>query len=225
MAAPTGHPHTWEELLSAEQLIQKRFPQAVLVGGTAAALHVAHRISLDGDHVLADLKTNYEHILRDLEAISGWETARLRPPVLVLGNLHGIETGLRQLRRSRPLETTTLQGLIVPTLAEMLRIKVFLCCARNATRDYLDAAALWAHASEADRHALLRLDELYPQATAGASITLQACEQLALPKPFDLAQTDLKSYKQLSEQWSDWRTVLSVCQEISLTMSDWKMRS
>lgn len=224
MVAPIDHPHTWEELLSAEQLIQQRFPQAILVGGTAAALHVAHRISLDGDHVLPDLKTNYEQILKDLEAISGWETSRLRPPVLVLGNLHGIETGLRQLRRSSPLETTTLQGLIVPTLAEMLRIKVFLCCTRNATRDYLDTAALWSHASETDRRALLKLDELYPQATLSTSISQQACEQLALPKPFDLAQTDLKVYKQLAEPWNNWNTVVSVCQEISVALSNWKMQ-
>lgn len=223
MVVPIDHPRTWEELLSAEQLIQQRFPQAVLVGGTAAALHVAHRISLDGDHVLPDLKTNYEQILKDLEAISGWETARLRPPVLVLGNLHGIETGLRQLRRSSPLETTTLQGLIVPTLAEMLRIKVFLCCSRNATRDYLDAAALWAHASEIDRRGLLRLDELYPQGSTAIAISQQACEQLALVKPFDLAKTDLKAYKQLAEPWSNWDTVVLICQEISVVLSNWKM--
>ncbi len=45
----------WEQLLAAERHLQTLLPDAVLVGGTAAALHAGHRVSLDGDHVLADL--------------------------------------------------------------------------------------------------------------------------------------------------------------------------
>ncbi len=42
----------WERLLAAERHLQSLVPGAVLVGGTAAALHAGHRKSLDGDHVL-----------------------------------------------------------------------------------------------------------------------------------------------------------------------------
>ena len=35
--------------------------------------------------------------------------------------------------------------VLLPTLAETLRIKAFLCLERNATRDYLDVAALGSH--------------------------------------------------------------------------------
>ena len=35
----------WERLLSAERHLQAILPDAVLVGGTAAALHAGHRVS------------------------------------------------------------------------------------------------------------------------------------------------------------------------------------
>jgi hypothetical protein len=41
----------WEDVLSAAVRLQEILPDAVLVGGSGAALHVGHRISVDGDHV------------------------------------------------------------------------------------------------------------------------------------------------------------------------------
>lgn len=68
----------------------------------------------------------------------------------MLGNVEGIDAGLRNQRRSAPLETIemSVQGgrrLRLPTLEETLRIKAFLIVDRNATRDYLDVAALSHH--------------------------------------------------------------------------------
>jgi len=58
----------------------------------------------------------------------------------------GIETGVRQLIRDQPLETRDINTggvcLVVPAEPEMLRIKAVLILKRNATRDYLDFAAL-----------------------------------------------------------------------------------
>lgn len=47
-------------------------------------------------------------------------TARIRPGRVILGSFDGIETAVRQLRRTRPLEVTELQR--VPTADEMLRV-------------------------------------------------------------------------------------------------------
>lgn len=51
-----------------------------------------------------------------------------------------------QLRRARPLEVAELDvsghRLRVPTQAEMLRVKAWMIVYRNATRDFLDVAAL-----------------------------------------------------------------------------------
>ena len=68
----------------------------------------------------------------------GWTTNRLNPPVLILGERHGIELGLRQQRRAVPLQVTDVDGLLVPTAPEMLRDEAFLTAERRATRDYVD---------------------------------------------------------------------------------------
>src|SRR5690606_9558113 len=119
-------------------------------GGTAAALHAHHRFSFDHDHVIQDLSKNYDKALAALESIVGWRTKRRVRGKLVLGAIDNIEAGLRNQRRSAPLETTVLElpggkKLRVPTVEEMLRIKAYLVVERNATRDYLDVAALSHH--------------------------------------------------------------------------------
>jgi len=132
----------WEAVLSAAVRLQQILPDAVLVGGTAAAIHAQHRLSQDADRVLTDLRRRFDQILAQLESVAGWRTARVAQPVLIFGSLDGIETGVRQLIREAPLETTTLsvQGtaVTVPTEAEILRIKGVLILRRNTTRDYLD---------------------------------------------------------------------------------------
>src|SRR5437870_5764578 len=93
----------WDEVLTSLCRLQQVLPEAVLVGGTASALYAGHRISLDHDHVLTDLRDRFDSVLAELEAVVGWDTARIKRPVLILGSLDGIETGVRQLRRSQPL--------------------------------------------------------------------------------------------------------------------------
>jgi len=117
----------WERLLSSASRLQEILPDAVLVGGTAAALYARHRYSEDADHVLTDLRERFDAVLADLESVAGWQTARITRPVLIPGNLDGIETGVRQLIRSAPRETTQVERagrlLTLPTLDEILRIK------------------------------------------------------------------------------------------------------
>src|SRR2546423_6363383 len=110
----------WQRVLAASTHRQRLAPDAVLVGGSAAALHAGHRLSLDDDHVVRDLAERFDEVLDALEATDGWVTARVRRPVLILGSLEGVETGIRQLIRQRPLEVeevSTRSGSIrVPTL-------------------------------------------------------------------------------------------------------------
>ena len=158
----------WEKVLFAAAHLQRILPDAVLVGGTASALHAQHRISLDADHVLTDLSHRFEVVLAQLESVAGWQTARVQRPVQILGSLDGILTGVRQLIRTRPLKTRTIrwrgQSIEIPTTAEMLRIKAILILRRNATRDYLDFVALDDKlGAAAAAEALRPLDRLYPQ--------------------------------------------------------------
>lgn len=91
----------WEEVLASLCRLQQVLPDAILVGGTASAIYAGHRLSLDHDHVLTDLRERFDTVLADLEA---------GRPALILGSLDGIETGVRQLRRAQPLETTTVKA-------------------------------------------------------------------------------------------------------------------
>jgi hypothetical protein len=205
----------WEQVLSAAAHLQRILPDAVLVGGTAAAVYAGHRLSTDADHVLTDLRQRFDQVLAELESVAGWKTARIRPPVQILGSLDGIETGVRQLIRDRPLDTAEIerfgQRLTVPTLAEMLRIKAVLILKRNATRDYLDFAALADRLGEEDAvMALSSFDSIYPQPN-GESALQQLQIQLAAPMPFDLDAVNLAEYKQLDARWHDWSAVQKAC--------------
>lgn len=188
----------WERLLAAERHVQHLVPGTVLVGGTAAALHAAHRRSMDGDHVLEDLRARFD------EVAAGWQTARVQRPVLILGQMQGVLTGIRQLRRSEPLEVERVDGLTVPTLPEMARIKGWLLTTRYTVRDYLDTVVLCERLGEqATKAAFARFDPLYRQPT-GASPLAELVERLSAAKPPDEANVDLANYRGLVAPWTDW---------------------
>ncbi len=198
----------WERLLAAERHLQALVPGTTLVGGTAAALHAGHRRSSDGDHVAPDLRERFDEVLAALEAAAGWATERVQRPVLILGALDGILTGIRQLRRTRPLETEVIEGLRVPTLAEMLRIKAWLLVTRHTVRDYLDTVVLCERlGAEGVATALAPLDDVYRQ-LGGASPLAELAERLAHARPADVAAVDLRTYKGLVPPWNDWDHVV-----------------
>ena len=211
----------WEKVLSAAARLQRILPDAVLVGRTAAAIHAEHRLSRDADHVLTDLRDRFDAVLGELEVVAGWRTARARKPVLILGSLDGIETGVRQLIREKPLETTTLdhrgEALTIPTKAETLRIKAVLMLRRNATRDYLDFVAMTTLIGDkATGEALRPFDDFYPQ-PSGESALQQLQAQLANPLPYDLGAAELSEYRHLAPRWHDWQAVKAECTRLADT--------
>jgi hypothetical protein len=201
-------------------------PDAVLVGGSAAALYAGHRDSYDHDHVLADLRERFDVVLEALESEGEWVTNRLVPGKVILGQLGDIEAGVRQMVRTRPLEIARItlpsgRVLTIPTAAETLRIKGFLIVRRNQTRDYLDVAAL------ADRYGLheaagvlARIDDYYvDQHGEGRGVAAQLARQLADPRPKDASVTrQLDAYRNLARRWTDWAEVRSVSQELAAEM-------
>jgi len=198
----------WERLLAAERHLQQLVPAAVLVGGTAAALHAGHRLSMDGDHVLEDLRDRFDEVLAALEAAAGWHTERVRRPVVILGRMDGVLTGLRQLRRTRPLDIEEVAGLKVPTLAEMARIKAWLLATRNTVRDYLDTVVLLERLGEAAAAAAMSdFDGIYAQDTAVSPLS-EVVERLSAAVPGDVRAVDLHSYKSLVPPWNDWNHVV-----------------
>ncbi len=214
----------WERVLSSAARLQRLLPDAVLVGGTASAIHAEHRFSRDADHVLTDLRGRFDEVLQELESVAGWKTARVRRPVQILGSLDGIETGVRQLIRDQPLETTIVEfhgeRITIPTEGEILRIKGVLILNRNATRDYLDFVALANHMG--DDHvarALQTFDGLYPNASGESSLQ-QLQIQLANALPYDLDEIELSEYKGLDSRWHDWATVKIACSHLAMIIFD-----
>lgn len=212
----------WEQLLSAAAHLQEILPDATLVGGTAVAIFAQHRLSRDADHVLPDLRDKFDEVLAQLESVAGWRTARVKRPVLILGSLDGIETSVRQMIREQPLDTqeVSISGvrIVVPTEEELLRIKAVLILKRNATRDYLDFAALAERLGPTQvKEALATLDQLYPQ-TSGESSLQQLQVQLANPMPYDLENTDLTEYRKLHPKWHDWTRVKEICANIAVSL-------
>ena len=145
----------WETLLAHAALLQAKIPAAILVGGTAAAVHAGHRISFDHDHVVKDL-----------------------------------------------------------------RIKTFLVVDRNATRDYLDVAALSHHLGlTRSAAALERMNELYAEFKDETGDLLTAVvAKLALPDPYDLTDIDLSEYKGIVAPWNNWRAVQAQCASLAAAL-------
>lgn len=224
MSKDTAPLPDWELVLSSAARLQRILPDAVLVGGTASAIHAAHRFSLDADHVLTDLVHRFDVVLKELESVAGWKTARVQRPVQILGSLDGIETGIRQLIRDEPLETMVVnhhgERITVPTEGEILRIKGVLILKRNATRDYLDFVALAAHLGDHNTAlALQSFDRLYHQ-TNGESPLQQLQVQLANAVPYDLEETNLSEYKSLDPRWYEWGTVKAACSHLATAIFD-----
>ncbi len=223
---PARREPEWDALLAAAARLQRIVPDAVLVGGTAAALHAGHRVSYDDDHVVRDLKARFDTVLADLEETDSWITARVARPVQVLGSLDGVETGIRNLIRRRPLEVEVIDTphgpVRIPTIAEMTRIKGWLVLRRNATRDYLDVVALAELLDTAAAGVLVGLDDWYADqiGPGGERVATQLARQLAEPLPYDLSEVDLRSYRKLDGRWRDWRAVADACGGLAVSMLD-----
>jgi hypothetical protein len=221
-----GRPELLRVLESAASL-QEVVPDAVLVGGSAAALWANHRASFDHDHVLLDLAARFDAVLEAVEATDGWVTNRVAAGKIILGELGDIESGVRQLIRNVPLEVAEValpsgRTIRVPTPDEALRIKGYLIVRRNQVRDYLDVAALSdrygiEHAAEV----LGRIDDYYSDQRGAESegVATQLARQLADPRPADSRTiSQLGQYKGLDARWTVWKTVTDVCRSVAVKM-------
>src|SRR5215467_12425342 len=191
-------------VLESAARLQEVVPDAVLVGGSAAALWASHRTSFDHDHVLQDLGDRFDAVLEAIEATDGWVTNRVTPGKIILGELGDIESGVRQLIRNVPLEVAEValpsgQVLRAPTRDEILRIKGYLVVRRNQVRDYLDVAALSARAGISHAADVLRRIDAYYSDQRGPEaegLATQLARQLADPKPADARTiSQLRRYK------------------------------
>ena len=221
---------TLRRVLESAARLQSVVPDAVLVGGSAAALHAGHRDSFDHDHVLTDLVDRYEAVLEAVEATEGWATSvrASKPPFTIMGSLDGVEAGLRQMRRVRPLETlrVTISAdavVVAPTEAEALRVKAFLVVQRNVVRDFLDVVALVDHMGDDVAVGVLSgIDGYYADRSGEPSSVLTSLViALADPSPRDSdVIRELSRYKGLDRRWHRWSDVVDACQDLALRLAE-----
>ncbi len=220
---------TLRQVLASAARLQEVVPDAVLARGSAAALHAGHRDSFDHGHVLADLIDRYQEVLEAVEATEGWATSvrASKPPFTIMGSLGGVEAGLRQMRRQRPLETCEIalgDGAVVvaPTAAEALRVKAYLVVQRNVVRDYLDVVALVDHlGNDAAVEVLSNIDAYYVDRSGEAgSVLTSLVAALADPQPRDTDVTrELPRYKGLDARWHEWEDVVAACRGLALRLA------
>jgi hypothetical protein len=219
-----------QQVLNSAARLKELVPDAVLVGGSAAALHAGHRESYDHDHVLIDLDQRCAHVLEAVEASAGWATSvrASRPPMTILGSLDGVAAGLRNLRRVRPLETIRIEVapelyVTAPTASEALRVKAYLVVQRNQVRDYLDVVALADHLGRGESLTVLKdIDDFYDdRSLERGSVLTSLALALATPSPKDTdVVTELPRYRGLVPQWHDWANVVAACQDLALGLVD-----
>jgi len=207
-----------KKVLEQAARLQKLVPDAVLVGGSAAFVYVQHRYSLDHDHIITDLEERFDLILDSLEREGDWVTNRVVYGKIILGELGGIEAGVRQLIRKRALEFQKIQiddfSLNVPTVEEITRIKAFLIVKRNQMRDYLDFAALTDKIGIlASAKIIENIDEYYTDDSQnGKPVLSQLLRQLGEPMPKDSRSIEqLPNYKGTVDKWKDWNTIIETC--------------
>ena len=215
-----------EKVLAQAARLQKLVPDAILVGGSAVYVYAGHRYSLDHDHIIADLEERFDLILESLEREGDWVTNRVVYGKIILGELGGIETGIRQLIRKKVLEFQTVQigdlPLNVPTIGEIIRIKAFLIVKRNQMRDYLDFAALCDKAGiHSSAQIIESLDEYYTDESSELRANekpalSQLLKQLCDPKPKDSRSIEqLPEYKGVVDKLKDWNFIVEICGRVA----------
>jgi hypothetical protein len=213
----SGHPH-FDRLVAKAKTLQSRlvFLPTVAVGGTAVAIYARHRVSLDIDFVSPLLSERFDDVENALANMDDFSIARVRRPVMILGSLDGDEIGIRQLRRAEPLDAVEVDGLWVPTLAELLRVKAYLLSDRRAVRDFIDVCALVRTAGlEASLAALESFDALYGGlSTAGA---LTAFAEAAHDDPVDMSDVDPASWRSLDPAYQDVAGVVHEVRQFAIS--------
>jgi hypothetical protein len=210
------HPR-FERLVEKAKTLQARlvFLPTVAVGGTAVALYANHRVSLDVDFVSPHLSPRFDEVEDALMAMDDFSIAKVRRPVLILGSLDGDEFGIRQLRRSEPLDAVEIDGLWVPALAELLRVKAYLLSDRRAVRDFIDVCALVRTAGVKESlEAMESFDRLYRGLSNASALT--AFAEAAHDEPVDKDDVDLGSWRSLDPAYRNLAGVIDEVREFAV---------
>jgi hypothetical protein len=208
-----------EDLINISIRTQKLIEGAIPTGGLVASFYAKHRSSYDADHLLLKMTEEVDEIIHQLSSQKDWKP-KFTKDVCILGKLDGIEIGLRQMFRKKPIKTQIIKtqngNWIIPTIEEITSFKAILTSKRNNVRDYLDFAALAETIGNFDSvmQILLNLNEGYQE-----DWTLAVAKSLSDPYPVDLDSVDLSNYKNLDKKWQNWNSIVKICQHYGTVLT------
>lgn len=153
--------------------------------------------------------------LKQFELLAGIQTGESTPATLNLNHFCGVDIGIQNFKRERPLETEFINGRKMPTKAELCRIKAWLVITRNGAKEYADFV-LFCDSMPPDEivEALSKFDDCYPQPEGSEKASFQLIRMLSDPKPYDLLSEDVP---ELSYSWD---CVLKRCHGIADVLFD-----
>lgn len=153
--------------------------------------------------------------LGSLELLAGIGTKHSGISSLNLKHFCGVDIGIRNFKRDMPLETEVVNGVKVPTKAEMCRIKGWLVITRNGVNEYADFVSFCDTMSPDEIiEALSKFDDCYPQPECSEKALFQLIRMLSDPKPYDLTDERKRNVP------CPWECVLERCQKIADIMFD-----
>ena len=207
----------FDAVVAEAQALQAQLPwiRLICVGGTAAALHAGHRFSTDSDHAGEHVRDQFEAVRVALMDWEGWKNNRIRHPVAIIGERHGIQVGVRQQLRRFPPDATQIQDVWVPMPEETLRIKAWMIADRGATRDFLDVAA-FGDLLGTDRAADASAPLSAHYDPVGTETATMRFAQAAMGRPADEQEVDLYAYRGLQAPYRDLDYVLRRVRDLAV---------
>jgi predicted nucleotidyltransferase component of viral defense system len=142
-----------------------------LGGGTAVAVHLRHRLSVDLDFFYHDSSVDLDALIEEIESLGPFAVTRRAP-----GTLRGLFAGTKveflhadEVRRQVLLrEPSTIAGLRVAALEDLMAMKLKVIGDRGEARDYFDVMSIDEHGTVTledgialylERYALMPTDE------------------------------------------------------------------
>jgi predicted nucleotidyltransferase component of viral defense system len=142
-----------------------------LGGGTAVAVHLRHRLSVDLDFFYHDSSVDLDALIDEIESLGSFAVTRRAP-----GTLRGLFADTKveflhadEVRRQVLLrEPSTIAGLRVAALEDLMAMKLKVIGDRGEARDYFDVMSIDEHGTVTledgialylERYALMPTDE------------------------------------------------------------------
>ncbi len=115
--------------------------QMYLVGGTALALQLGHRVSLDFDFCVKG-NVMAENIARDLGSVGKFTVDLLEPPHTLLGTLEGVKVSVFRYDYELLNPFIYYKKVALASVKDIAVMKLTALCGRAKKRDYVDVYVL-----------------------------------------------------------------------------------